>query len=245
MAKYTKADIPNLDIDTLFKIGMSLANKIIGNKLGGMTWDDLPDINALWDHISEGMSGDDFIQGVKDAVDERLSEMEDDMDLFEGKRMVQITRDHLKRIINEGVAKLHRQTLIENRIREISEELKNLSENNEVASSEVMEILNSYVEAILWTEEVEMGHLSIEEVSSNLKIDAYKDVKEFLRQAGNLVDGIEPSQIGHDLWLTRQGHGAGFWDRGLGEVGDKLSDIAKGMGEKSVYIGDDGEIYVD
>ena len=151
MAKYTKADIPNLDIDTLFKVGMSLANKIIGNKLGGMTWDDLPDINSLWDHISEGMSGDDFIQGVKDAVDERLSEMEDDMDLFEverevpenpedytkqpgyiseNKKIVQITTGQLQQIIKEGVAKLHKKTLIENRIRQINEELGILNEND-------------------------------------------------------------------------------------------------------------------
>ena len=23
----------------------------------------------------------------------------------------------------------------------------------------------------------------------------------------------DPVQVGHDLWLTRKGHGAGFWDR--------------------------------
>ncbi|HBO9768500.1 hypothetical protein FBPa45_0125 [Pseudomonas phage vB_PaeS_FBPa45] len=29
--------------------------------------------------------------------------------------------------------------------------------------------------------------------------------------------------LGHDLWLTRNGHGAGFWDRGMGRVGERLS----------------------
>jgi len=43
----------------------------------------------------------------------------------------QITSTQLKSLIKEGVAKLHRQTLIENRIREISEELKGLSENSD------------------------------------------------------------------------------------------------------------------
>jgi hypothetical protein len=51
--------------------------------------------------------------------------------------------------------------------------------------------------------------------------------------------------VGHDLWLTRNGHGAGFWDRGLGDVGDKLTAIAKRMGSKSLYVGDDGKIYID
>jgi len=36
---------------------------------------------------------------------------------------------------------------------------------------------------------------------------------------------------GHDFALTRNGHGAGFWDRGLGEVGDKLSKLAGSYGE--------------
>src|ERR1700722_11654535 len=27
---------------------------------------------------------------------------------------------------------------------------------------------------------------------------------------------------GHDFWLSRNGHGSGFWDRGLGELGDRL-----------------------
>jgi hypothetical protein len=35
---------------------------------------------------------------------------------------------------------------------------------------------------------------------------------------------------GHDLWLTSQGHGVGFWDRGLGELGDRLSKAAR-LGE--------------
>ena len=48
---------------------------------------------------------------------------------------------------------------------------------------------------------------------------------------------------GHDFWLTRNGHGAGFWDRGLGEVGDRLSNACKAFGSYDLYIGDDGKIY--
>lgn len=36
--------------------------------------------------------------------------------------------------------------------------------------------------------------------------------------------------FGHDFYLTREGHGAGFWDRGLGTLGDYLTDIAKHAG---------------
>jgi hypothetical protein len=50
-------------------------------------------------------------------------------------------------------------------------------------------------------------------------------------------------QFAQDFWLTRCGHGAGFWDRGLGELGDKLSEQAKTMGNCDLYIGDDGLLY--
>lgn len=32
---------------------------------------------------------------------------------------------------------------------------------------------------------------------------------------------------GHDYWLTRNGHGAGFWDRGYGELGERLSKACR------------------
>ena len=50
-------------------------------------------------------------------------------------------------------------------------------------------------------------------------------------------------QFAHDFWLTRNGHGAGFWDRGLGKLGNELSEMAKTYGTSDVYLGDDGKIY--
>lgn len=38
-------------------------------------------------------------------------------------------------------------------------------------------------------------------------------------------------QSGHDFWLTRNGHGAGFWDRGYGAVGGRLSNACDPYGE--------------
>lgn len=42
-------------------------------------------------------------------------------------------------------------------------------------------------------------------------------------------DGQPEAAIGHDLYLTSAEHGVGFWDRGLGELGDKLSDLCGWM----------------
>lgn len=39
-------------------------------------------------------------------------------------------------------------------------------------------------------------------------------------------------------------HGTGFWDRGLGAIGDKLADAAR-YSERNVYRGDDGKVYIE
>jgi hypothetical protein len=54
---------------------------------------------------------------------------------------------------------------------------------------------------------------------------------------------MDSEQVGHDFWLTRNGHGAGFWDRGLGAVGERLTAAAKVYGAFDLYVGDDGTIY--
>lgn len=47
---------------------------------------------------------------------------------------------------------------------------------------------------------------------------------------------VDDAQHGHDFWLTRNGHGAGFWDRGYGPLGDKLSKAAKVYGSVDLYV---------
>ncbi len=51
--------------------------------------------------------------------------------------------------------------------------------------------------------------------------------------------------VAHDFWLTRNGHGAGFWDRAEWdqEKRDQLTALAQAAGERDLYIGDDGYIY--
>lgn len=54
----------------------------------------------------------------------------------------------------------------------------------------------------------------------------------------------DESMIGHDFALNRDGHGAGFWDRGAGDAGQHLSEACKPYGESGLYVGDDGRVYV-
>lgn len=57
--------------------------------------------------------------------------------------------------------------------------------------------------------------------------------------------GLSDDQAGHDFWLTRNGHGAGFWDReGLtGTNSRALTEISRKFGEVYLYIGDDNKIH--
>jgi len=56
----------------------------------------------------------------------------------------------------------------------------------------------------------------------------------------NIDDATMLEQAGHDFWLTRNGHGAGYWDRGLGEVGEMLSEAATAFGMVDLFVLDDG-----
>jgi hypothetical protein len=66
--------------------------------------------------------------------------------------------------------------------------------------------------------------------------EALQRMYAFYRESGRASHpdaGSGEACAGHDFWLTRNGHGAGFWDRGAGAVGDELTTAAK------VYAGVD------
>lgn len=48
--------------------------------------------------------------------------------------------------------------------------------------------------------------------------------------------------FGHDFTLSSNGHGVGFWDRGAGELGDRIHAMC--VSEYNLYQGDDGKLYI-
>jgi hypothetical protein len=92
------------------------------------------------------------------------------------------------------------------------------------------------------------------ELSDETRLNLEADCRSFWWRFGCYITcdacegvgyGGDPvAQAGHDFWLTRQGHGAGFWD---GDWPSPYDDIlAKGSrqyGEVGLYLGDDGEIW--
>lgn len=94
------------------------------------------------------------------------------------------------------------------------------------------------------------GDYDTDDVADDARAQAREDVAAFVALAGRedvaaflAAFGGDAEQLGHDLWLTRNGHGAGFWDRGLGELGDRLTAHAHTFGGVDLYPGDDGQIH--
>jgi hypothetical protein len=112
-------------------------------------------------------------------------------------------------------------------------------------------IVKHYAIAALWAstgddDEPLDASYSLDDISPETWGKMSEDVLQFIKQneALLLASGQSDEQIGHDFWLTRNRHGAGFWDRGLGEVGDKLTQACKSFGEVWPYVGDDGRIHM-
>jgi len=84
---------------------------------------------------------------------------------------------------------------------------------------------------------------SREDIEPDSLIRAYQDIKEFIRLAGDeaITEAIGEKgyeQLGHDIWLTRNGHGAGFFDHSY-ENEQRLMNAAQALKEVDLYINDD------
>ena len=107
----------------------------------------------------------------------------------------------------------------------------------------------SYIETALWAEHDECNGAELApETQEAMEADckafyaAYSDTI----QAATLRVGRSENDIaaGHDFWLTRNGHGAGFWDGDWSQPAqDILDNASKLAGQRSLYAGDDGLIY--
>jgi hypothetical protein len=112
----------------------------------------------------------------------------------------------------------------------------------------------AYIECALWSSHDESTPAGGEPMDRNYCIDDIapatledmaKDCAHFQKRWGELLEasGLSDAYAGHDFWLTRNRHGAGFWDRDLGDVGKRLTEIAHAYGEVNLYIGDDGKVH--
>ena len=108
--------------------------------------------------------------------------------------------------------------------------------------------LMQYLETAIWSSCDENGDhfkADLSDFTPEAIEQAKKDLADFIEQAGDLLEDLDMTDVAHDLWLTRNHHGAGFWDRGLGDIGKKLTDIAHSFGELGLYKDDDSQVHFE
>jgi hypothetical protein len=118
--------------------------------------------------------------------------------------------------------------------------------------SELDSFVRQYLETALWSSTDDDGQpfdrtCEVDDFAPEAIAQAVEDCKAFRDTYAADLDATgqdDDTQHAHDFWLTRNGHGAGFWDRGYGDVGRKLTDGAHAYGETDVYRGDDGRLYL-
>ncbi len=124
----------------------------------------------------------------------------------------------------------------------------------EYAPPDLARFLDAYVACALWSSTDESAEplddtYGPESIAPETLAQMSEDCLDFLKMNAADVDAYakarkcDASMAAHDFWLTRCGHGAGFWDRGLDALGDRLTVAAKVYGAVDLYVGDDGRIY--
>lgn len=139
-------------------------------------------------------------------------------------------------------------------------------------AQQLAQITQGYMEAMLWAEydanEAEPqdcldAHHDPGDIADESAALISEDVKTFTEGAmkrglitidgdsfwianDSEYDGIGGSlgRLGHDIHMTRQGHGVGFWDRGYGPNGDALSSLAQEMGATYCWV-EDGRVHME
>ncbi len=111
----------------------------------------------------------------------------------------------------------------------------------------------AYLVTALWSSVDDNGNplddkYSVKDFSAAALKQAVADCDDFYRKWGAVIRGaVEAGQVrygpdfdayehaAHDFWLSRCGHGAGFFDGDYGDVGDTLQEAARRYGNLDIY----------
>jgi hypothetical protein len=116
---------------------------------------------------------------------------------------------------------------------------------NILQETEQAKFIRAYLECAAWCgvpeEDRNGGEFHADDFHAEAEAQATEDCRAFLGSVpDSLLEQWSAEQAGHDFWMTRNRHGAGFWDRGHGAAGAELTKLAHSAGERGVYVGDDG-----
>lgn len=158
--------------------------------------------------------------------------------------------------------------LIRECIQEVAAETDTLDgalQMRRIGNEELDEFAKAYITAALWSSTDNLTPSGGEPLDKKYTIDDIcgetlhkmeRDCREFYDKYAELYHrgGWADDRAGHDFWLTRNGHGAGFWSREMEdldpelhqnmphsefeEIRETLTKAAKSYGEFNLYLGD-------
>ena len=114
---------------------------------------------------------------------------------------------------------------------------------------------NSYCVCALWSTLDDNGEpldsqYGIEDIDSDSLFIMKKDCNSFIEKSKDILEKIKEyghhaGSCGHDFWLTRNGHGTGFWDReGIDKIfRDKLTKLSVDFKEQDLVV-EENKIHV-
>ncbi len=98
------------------------------------------------------------------------------------------------------------------------------------------DFLEQYLETAFWVAGIES-----QEMDEDCHREAAIDCLAFLSRVDCYLNDENRQQAAHDFYLSRNGHGAGFWDRPkvysytIGNYADKFQAIAESFGPTDYY----------
>ena len=99
-------------------------------------------------------------------------------------------------------------------------------------------MLSHYLTCAAWADLPEGAEAGLDFAPCAIE-SAIADCMRFAGINWLFIKDCNPEQVAHDLWLTRNHHGAGFWDRpevyGGKDNAEKLTDSAHSFGELYVF----------
>lgn len=99
---------------------------------------------------------------------------------------------------------------------------------------------DGYTTGLVWSSGEEFDNIDV--FTPEFRAQAVDNCYDFLEASGDMVEEQGYYQAGVDFALTRNGHGAGFWDGDWVIHGDALTKIAERMGEIYLWVDNSGMI---
>jgi hypothetical protein len=187
-------------------------------------------------------------------------------DLLEGKGVVARTYTG-SQLIERGLhpgdennwdERMYQKLVVEHGMEGLAPELRDTPDEGERPDFD--EFFDSYIETALWSTNDESDEYGGNPLDDNYGPEDFddKDLKKLRDEAWEFFETHQADfdngwpkgvgaygQAGHDFWLTRNGHGAGFWDGDWRKpYDDQLTEASKTYGSVDIMVGDDGKLYV-